>query len=91
MTQRNFLPPMVGISMSKAQFAFCTGLTPYKLRCILQKNEKKLQSLGYSRYDKILMPSVVLWLLDETQLQIDVDLLAQTDRRLRSQLAMWLR
>ena len=33
--KRNFLPEFVGISMTKSQFCFATGCSPYKLRCLL--------------------------------------------------------
>lgn len=84
--KRNFLPPMVGISMSKAQFSFSTGLTPYKLRKLLTQHRGTLKRMGYSTYDKVLMPSVVLYLLDVTGLQIDIDLFAQTDPRTAAQM-----
>lgn len=74
--------------MSKSQFCFSTGLTPYKLRSILHKNADAVARLGYSQYDKLLMPSVVLWLLDHTGLQIDIDLYAQTDPRLAAQMRL---
>lgn len=78
---RNLLSPLVGIAMLKSEFCFCTGISPYKLKCIISKNEKELQRMGYSKYDKILMPSVVLFLLDVTKLRIDVDLYAQVRNR----------
>ena len=75
--KRNFLPEFVGISMTKSQFCFSTGCTPYKLRCILAANEKKLASLGYSKWDKLLMPAVVRELLALTGLRIDIDYYTQ--------------
>lgn len=75
--KRNFLPPFVGISLTKSQFCFCTGLTMYKLRNLLNANETKYKKLGYSKYDKLLMPNVTLQLLADTGLQIDVDLFTQ--------------
>ena len=74
---RNFLPDYVGISMTKSQFCFCTGCSPYKLRTILQNNATKFARLGYAKWDKLLMPAVVRELLAITGLRIDVDYYAQ--------------
>lgn len=75
--KRNLLPPFVAISMTKSQFCFSTGLSPYKLRQILTGKAEKYARLGYRRYDKLLMPSVVRELLAETGLQIDLDYFTQ--------------
>lgn len=75
--KRNFLPEFVGISMTKSQFCFSTGCTPYKLRCILSENEAKFKRLGYSKWDKLLMPAVVRELLALTGLRIDIDYYTQ--------------
>lgn len=75
--KRNFLPDFVGISMTKSQFCFSTGLTPYKLRCVLHANEKRLQQYGYRKWDKLLMPAVVRELLALTGLRIDIDYYTQ--------------
>lgn len=75
--KRNFLPEFVGISMTKSQFCFSTGLTPYKLRCLLTENAKKYERLGYRKWDKLLMPAVIRELLVDTGLRIDVDYYAQ--------------
>lgn len=75
--KRNFLPPFVGISLTKSQFCFCTGLSPYKLRKILTEREAQYKRLGYDKWDKLLMPNVCLQLLADTGLQIDVDLFTQ--------------
>ena len=75
--KRAFLPDFVAISMTKSQFCFATGCTPYKLRCILNTNQRKWRSLGYNKWDKLLMPSVVRELLSETGLKIDLDYYTQ--------------
>lgn len=75
--KRNFLPEFIGIAMTKSQFCFSTGCTPYKLRCILISKAKKYKSLGYSKWDKLLMPNVVRELLADTGLRIDADYYAQ--------------
>ena len=75
--QRNFLPTYVGISMTKSQFCFCTGCSPYHLRTILKSNPSKWERLGLRPYDKLLMPAVVIELLHVTGLRIDVDLYTQ--------------
>lgn len=75
--KRNFLPSYVGISMTKSQFCFSTGCTPYKLRCILLANESRFRSLGYNKWDKLLMPAVVRELLSITGLRVDIDYYTQ--------------
>lgn len=75
--KRNFLPNFVGISMTKSQFCFSTGCTPYKLRCILAENTEKYRRLGYRKWDKLLMPAVVRELLADTGLRIDIDYYTQ--------------
>ena len=75
--KRNFLTEFVGISMTKSQFCFSTGCTPYKLRCILSENEAKFKRLGYSKWDKLLMPATVRELLALTGLRIDIDYYTQ--------------
>ena len=75
--KRNFLPEYVGIAMSKSQFCFCTGCTPYRLRTILQQNPKKWEKIGVHQYDKFLMPAAIRELLAITGLRIDVDYYTQ--------------
>lgn len=76
--KRNFLPDFVGISMTKSQFCFATGCSPYKLRNILNDTTpEKWRRLGYSKWDKLLMPAVVRELCAVTGLRIDVDYYTQ--------------
>lgn len=75
--KRNFLPPHVGISMTKSQFCFSTGCTPYKLRQLLNQDLEKWGRLGYNKWDKLLMPNVVNELLRITRLKIDLDYYTQ--------------
>lgn len=75
--KRNFLPEFIGISMTKSQFCFATGCTPYKLRCLLQAKAAKYERLGYSKWDKLLMPAVVRELLADTGLRVDIDYYTQ--------------
>ena len=75
--QRNFLPTFVGISMTKSQFCFATGCSPYKLRSILHQRAAKYERLGYQKWDKLLMPAVVRELCADTGLRIDVDYYTQ--------------
>lgn len=74
---RNFLPAFIGIAMTKGQFCFATGCTPYKLKQIIEKNKAKYERLGLSKYDKMLMPAVVRELCNDTGLQVDVDYYTQ--------------
>lgn len=75
--KRNFLPTFIGISMTKSQFSFCTGVTPYQLRKHLQQNESRYAKLGYHHHDKLLMPAVIMQLLSDTGTRIDIDLYTQ--------------
>lgn len=75
--KRNFLPNYVGISMTKSQFCFSTGCTPYKLKQLLKSKEAKYRRLGVQKYDKQLMPAVVRELLADTGLSIDLDYYSQ--------------
>lgn len=75
--QRHFLPDFIGIAMTKSQFCFSTGCSPYKLKQIIKKRETKYQRLGYKKFDKLLMPAVVRELCADTGLRIDVDYFTQ--------------
>lgn len=75
--RRNFLPDYVGIAMTKGQFCFATGCTPYKLKQTIRAKEHKYKSLGLRTYDKLLMPSVVRELCADTGLKIDIDYFTQ--------------
>lgn len=75
--KRNFLPPFVGISMTKSQFCFATGCSPYKLRRLLSEKSEKYCKLGVTKWDKLLMPAVVRELCADTGLQIDIDYFTQ--------------
>lgn len=59
--------------MSKSQFCFATGCTPYRLKQLLKQKESKYEKLGYHKYDKMLMPVLVRELCADTGLQIDID------------------
>lgn len=73
----NYLPPMIGIALHKGEFCFCTGLTPYQLRKLCQQHAAQLARRGYHTHDKVIMPQAVLYLLDVTGLQIDMNLYYQ--------------
>lgn len=75
--KRHFLPDFIGISMTKSQFCFCTGLSPYKLRNILAATPQKWERLGYHKWDKLLMPAIVRELCAVTGLHIDIDYYTQ--------------
>lgn len=86
---RNFLPEYIGIAMTKGQFCFCTGCTPYNLRKLLTSRKQKYSRLGYHKWDKMLMPAVIRELLADTGLRIDVDYYTQYvsgQRGIRSQI-----
>ena len=75
--KRNFLPAFVGISMTKAQFCFATGCTPYRLKQIIASKATKYERLGLHKFDKLLMPSVVRELCLDSGLKIDTDYYSQ--------------
>lgn len=75
--KRHFLPPGIGIAITKSQFCFSTGCTPYKLKQIIAAKETKYARLGLKKYDKLLMPSVVIELLHDTGLRIDMNFYIQ--------------
>ena len=87
--QRHFLPEFVGISMTKSQFCFATGLTPYKLKQTIKAKAKKYEALGLRKCDKLLMPAVVRELCADTGLRVDIDYFTQYvagQRGIRSQI-----
>lgn len=75
--KRHFLPSFVGISMTKSQFCFASGLTPYKLKQVIRKHQAKYDRLGLSPTDKLLMPSVIRELCADTGLKVDIDYYTQ--------------
>ena len=64
-----YLPNLCSIAMHKGELAYCLNIT--------QANEKFLQRVGYSKYDKILMPVAVNVILGKSGLQIDQEKLAE--------------
>lgn len=86
---RHFLPDFVAISMTKSQFCFATGCTPYKLKQVIKNKQHKYDTLGLGKYDKLLMPSVVRELCADTGLKVDIDYFTQYvagQRDIRSQI-----
>lgn len=71
--KRHFLPTAVAIAMTKSQFCFSTGVSPYKLRQLLAETPEKWERLGYRKWDKLLMPAVVRELIALTGLKVDMD------------------
>lgn len=83
--KRHFLPEIVAIAMTKSQFCFCTGCTPYNLRKLLTEKSAKYERLGVRKWDKLLMPAAVRELLHDTGLRIDVDYYLQYIRGQRGE------
>lgn len=75
--KRHFLPEFIGISMTKGQFCFATGITPYKLKQVIRSKQAKYERLGLRTYDKLLMPAVVRELCADTGTRIDIDYYTQ--------------
>lgn len=63
--------------MTKSEFCFATGCSPYRLRCFLSDKSAKYSRLGYHKWDKLLMPPVVRELCADLGLRVDVDYYAQ--------------
>lgn len=74
---RNFLPAYIGIAMTKGQFCFATGCTPYRLKQTIKAKQTKYDRLGLRKNDKMLMPAVVRELCADTGLRVDVDYYTQ--------------
>lgn len=68
---KNYTAIIDAISLTKAEFAYVTGVTPYRLRVLIKKSLKDLERRGYSQYDKTLMPPVVSYLLQKYGLQLN--------------------
>lgn len=77
MSVPQLLPAFMSVSIHKGEFCYCTGLSAYKLKQFIKANAEDLRKLGYSQYDKILMPNVVQYILRKTGLRIDLDRLAE--------------
>lgn len=86
--KRHFLPEVVAIAMTKSQFCFCTGCTPYNLRKLLNEKSDKYERLGVRKWDKLLMPAAVRELCHDTGLRIDVDYYLQYIRGQRGEQAI---
>lgn len=71
MSVPTFIPWAISVPLHKGEFAYCTGISPYKLKQLIKKHEDKLKRLGYSTYDKVLMPTIVTYLLKVSGLHID--------------------
>lgn len=72
-----YLPNICAISMHKGELAYCLNISPYKLKQLIKANEKTLQRVGYSKYDKVLYPVVVNILLQKSGLRIDDEKLGE--------------
>ena len=72
-----FVPAIFGVALHTGELAYCLGISPYKLKKIIQKNEKTLSRLGYEKHDKVLYPNVVSMILCKSGLQIDEERLSQ--------------
>lgn len=77
MSVPQFLPVVVSVSLHKGEFCYCAGISPYKLKNLIKRESAALARLGYSKYDKILMPNVVAHLCRVSGLQIDSSRLAE--------------
>lgn len=72
-----YLPNLCAIAMHKNELAYCLNISAYKLKQLIKAHEPALTRLGYSKYDKMLMPVVVSYLLQKSGLRIDEEKLGE--------------
>lgn len=77
MSVPTLFPIEIAVALHKGEFAYCVGITRYKLTKFIKQNEKNLTRLGYSKYDKVLTPRITEYILSRTGLRIDAEKLAQ--------------
>lgn len=68
---KNYTSLVAAVSLTKQEFAFVTGITPYRLRVLIKESNRELVRRGYHTYDKTLMPPVVGYLLQHYGLQLN--------------------
>lgn len=66
-----YLPNLCAIALHKNELAYCLNISEYKLKQLIKKHEPALARMGYAKYDKMLMPVVVSYLLQKSGLRID--------------------
>lgn len=65
-----FIPTIFNVSLSKRELAYCLGISPYRLKCLINKERKVLERLGYSKYDKMLYPPTINHILAKSGLRL---------------------
>lgn len=78
---KNYLPPLLGIALTKQEFCFCVGISKYYFNQLIADHAEQLAKIGYHKYCKLLPPRIVLYLCEVTGLQVDVDLYDQVHRQ----------
>ena len=72
-----YLPNLCAIALHKNELAYCLNISEYKLKQLIKKHEQALGRMGYGKYDKMLMPVVVSYLLQKSGLRIDEEKLGE--------------
>lgn len=72
-----YLPTLFTMALHKGEFCYCVGISAYKLKNLIKQHERELARMGYSKFDKILMPTVVSYLLHVSGLKIEENRLAE--------------
>lgn len=72
-----YLPNICSIAMHKGELAYCLNISAYKLKKLIKANQKALERMGYTPYDKMLYPVVVNYLLQRSGLRIDEEKLME--------------
>lgn len=81
-----YLPSLCVVAMHKGELAYCLNISRYKLSGLIKKHEKALAKIGYSKYDKMLYPVAVSYILQQSGLRIDEGKLAEVLGRTRIQI-----
>ena len=72
-----YLPNLCAVALHKNELAYCLNISEYKLKQLIKKHEPALARMGYGKYDKMLMPVVVSYLLQKSGLRIDEEKMAE--------------
>lgn len=72
-----YLPNLCAVALHKNELAYCLNISEYKLKQLIKKHEPALMRMGYGKYDKMIMPVVVSYLLQKSGLRIDEEKLGE--------------
>ena len=64
-------------ALHKYEFCLCTGVNEITLRKMIAESEDQLKKVGYNKWQKLLMPLQVKFLINKYGLTIDYDMFTQ--------------